>query len=57
LDGASVLALESSRINEKWASHTSPVIPVTAGPHTLAVTLGDGDGMDLIDNVEIKYRK
>jgi len=44
-------------ITETWAGFTSPVVPVTAGIHTLAITLVDGDGMDLIDNVAIKFGK
>lgn len=55
LDGAPVLTVESSQITEKWAPHTSPAVPVAAGTHTLAFTLGDGDGMDLIDNVVLHY--
>ena len=55
LDGKPVLSLDSSQITEKWASYTSPVVPVTAGTHTLGVILGEGDGMDIIDNVVIKY--
>jgi hypothetical protein len=57
LDGVPVLTLESSQITENWAGYTSPVVPVAAGAHTLAITLGEGDGMDLIDNVEVKYCK
>ncbi|MCF7675254.1 MAG: polysaccharide deacetylase family protein [Akkermansiaceae bacterium] len=55
IDGVPVLSLASSQITENWASYTSPVIPVTAGVHTLAITLGEGDGMDLIDNVAINH--
>lgn len=57
LDGVPVFALESSQITEKWASHTSPVFQVAAGLHTLAITLGEGDGMDLIDNVKLVFKK
>ena len=54
LDGKSVLTLEPSQITEKWAHYTSPAILVAAGSHTLAITLGEGDGMDLIDNVTLR---
>ncbi|MDA1005251.1 MAG: hypothetical protein O3A87_02035 [Verrucomicrobia bacterium] len=57
IDGVPVLTLASDQITETWAAYTSPVVPVTAGIHTLAITLGDGDGMDLVDNVAIKYGK
>jgi hypothetical protein len=55
IDGVPVLTLASDQITEQWAGFTSPVFPVKAGLHTLAVTLGEGDGMDLIDNVVIHY--
>jgi hypothetical protein len=55
IDNVPVFALEPSQITEKWASYTSPVFQVAAGIHTIALTLGDGDGMDMIDNVAIKY--
>ena len=54
VDGACVLTLEPAQISEKWAHYTSPAFPVTAGSHTLALTLGEGDGMDLIDNVVLR---
>ncbi len=57
LDGVPVIVLGSSQITEKWSSHVSPVFPVTAAVHTLGIALGDGDGMDLIDNVGIHYCK
>jgi len=57
LDGAPVLTVESSQIAEKWAHYTSPALPVAAGAHTLAFTLGDGDGMDLIDNVALHFSR
>jgi hypothetical protein len=57
LDGAPVLILESSQITERWARYTSPVFPVTAGAHTLGFTLGEGDGMDILDNVAIHFGK
>lgn len=57
LDGAPVLTLAASQITEKWGSFTSPVVPVSAGSHVLALALGDGDGMDLIDNVVLHYSK
>ena len=57
IDNVPVFALEPSQIAETWASYTSPVFPVTAGIHTIAFTLGEGDGMDMIDNVAIKYCK
>ena len=56
IDGAPVFALESSKITERWASYLSPAFPVTAGSHVLAFNLGAGDGMDIIDNVELRYR-
>jgi hypothetical protein len=57
LDDVPVLTLESPQINETWACYTSPVFSVTAGVHTLAVTLGEGDGMDLVDNIALHYIK
>jgi hypothetical protein len=57
IDGAPVLTLEASQITEKWGSYTSPTFAVTSGAHTLAFTIGAGEGMDLIDNVTIKYCK
>jgi alpha-L-fucosidase len=57
IDGAPVLTLEASQITEKWGSYTSPTFAVTSGAHTLAFTIGAGEGMDLIDNVTIKYYK
>lgn len=55
LDGAPVLTLEASQITEKWACFTSPEFPVSAGPHVLGLALGEGEGMDLIDNVVLHY--
>ena len=55
LDGMPVLTLASDQITEQWAGFTSPVFPVTAGSHTLAIALGDGDGLALIDNVVIHH--
>jgi len=57
LDGATVLRLEPTQIAETWANHVSPAFPVTAGVHTLGIVLGDGEGMDIIDNVVLKYGK
>ena len=54
VDATSVLTLEPSQITEKWAHYTSPAFPVTAGSHTLSITLGEGEGMDLIDNVVLR---
>ena len=53
LDEITVMTLESSSITESWSSYKSPAFPVAAGVHTLALTLGEGDGMDLIDNVAL----
>jgi hypothetical protein len=49
-----VFIVEASKISEAWGSYTSPAFAVTAGAHTLAFTVGAGEGMDLIDNVEVK---
>ena len=57
IDGTPVFALEPSKITEKWASFTSPAFPVTAGSHEFAFSLGEGDGMDIIDNVVLKHVK
>jgi hypothetical protein len=57
LDDVPVLTLESSQITEIWARHTSPALAVAGGIHTLAVILGEGDGMDLVDNVVIRHAK
>lgn len=57
LDGVTVFALEPAQITEKWASYTSPAFPVAAGSHTLAITLGEGEGMDIIDNVALGYSR
>jgi hypothetical protein len=55
IDGAPVFVLDSSKITEMWSSYVSPAFPVTAGSHLLALSLGAGDGMDIIDNVELHY--
>lgn len=55
LDGSIVFSLQSTQITEKWASYTSPGFHVTAGLHSFGVVLGEGDGMDIIDNVRIRY--
>lgn len=57
LDGSNVFTIAVPQITEKWASYTSPPFPVSAGPHTFAITLGEGGGMDMIDNVRIHYQK
>ena len=57
IDGLPVFRVEIAQISEKWASYISPAIPVTAGIHVLGITLGDGGGMDFIDNVAIQYVK
>ena len=57
IDGAPVYTVDASRITDAWGSYTSPIFAVTSGAHTLAFTLGAGDGMDLIDNVVINYCK
>ncbi len=55
IDGVPVFALQSSEISEKWASYRSPAFPVSSGPRELAFALGEGDGMDIIDNVVLEY--
>jgi hypothetical protein len=57
LDDIPVLTLESSRISETWSSYTAPAFAVAAGTHIIAVTLGDGDGMDLVDNIALHFIK
>jgi alpha-L-fucosidase len=57
LDGKPVFTLEASKLGEAWGSYVSPVFPVAAGTHTLAFTIGAGEGMDLIDNVAIHHVK
>ena len=57
VDGVAVPTADASRICEGWGSYMSPVFPVRAGTHTLAFTIGAGDGMDLTDNVVIHYSK
>jgi len=54
MDGKPVLTLDASQLSGAWGSYTSPAFAVTAGAHTLAFTVGAGEGMDLIDNVEVK---
>jgi len=54
MDGKPLLTLDASQLSEAWGSYTSPVFAVTAGAHTLAFTIAEGDSMDLIDNVEVK---
>jgi hypothetical protein len=56
VDGVAVPTVDASRICEGWGSYMSPV-PVRAVTHTLAFTIGAGDGMDLIDNAVIHYSK
>ncbi len=57
IDGVPVFTLEPSKITEAWASYTSPVFPVTAGPHVLGFSLGAGEGMDMLDNLALHYQK
>lgn len=57
IDGTPVFTLDPSKITEKWAAHTSPAFPVTAGPHEFAFSLGEGDGMDILDNVVLKHAR
>jgi len=59
VDGAVILDLAPDKLGDAWTSFTSPVFLLTAGSHTLTFTLGkaEGDVMDLIDNVAIKYCK
>ena len=53
IDDKPVLALQASQISDKWHTYTAPAFAVTAGSHTLAFTLGEGESMGLIDNVVI----
>ncbi|MCF7730156.1 MAG: polysaccharide deacetylase family protein [Akkermansiaceae bacterium] len=53
IDGKPVLSLQASQINDKWNTYTAPAFAVAAGAHALAFTLGEGESMDLIDNVVI----
>ena len=57
LDGATVWRLDPTQIAETWANHVSPDFPVTAGIHTLGIAPGEGEGMDMIDNVRLHYGK
>ena len=52
-----VYTVDASQISDAWGIYTSPVFTVAAGAHTLAFTLGEGDGMDMIDNVVIHHGK
>jgi len=49
-----VFTLEAAKLSDAWGSFTTPVIALSAGAHTLAITAGAGDSMDLIDNVAIQ---
>jgi len=55
--GQALITVEPSKLSEAWGSFTSAVFTVTSGAHTLAFTIGEGEGMDLIDNVMIRYCK
>ena len=57
IDGTAVFTIDVPRITEKWASYTSPAFPVTPGPHSFAITLGEGGGMDMVDNIALHYQK
>jgi hypothetical protein len=59
VDGVVILDLAPDKLGKEWASFTSPVFALTKGTHALTFTLGkaEGDVMDLIDNVAIKYNK
>jgi hypothetical protein len=57
IDGKAVFTLEAAKLSDAWGSFTTPVIPLTAGAHTLAFTAGAGDSMDLIDNIAIHCAK
>ena len=57
IDGKAVFTLEAAKLSDAWGSFTTPVFPLTAGAHTLAITAGAGDSMDLIDNVAIHFAK
>jgi len=59
IDETPVLKLEAEKIGNDWGTFTTHAFALTAGAHTLAFVLGkaEGDAMDLLDNVRIKYEK
>ena len=57
IDSHPVFTLEPAKITEAWASYTSPAFPVTPGTHTLAISLGQGEGMDMLDNISLHLTK
>ena len=57
IDGVPVSTVEIAQISEKWASYSSPEIPIKAGTHVMGIILGEGDGMDLVDNVALRFAK
>lgn len=55
LDGVAVFTLKPMQITEAWSRYRSAEFTVTSGKHTLAFVLGEGGGMDIIDNVVLSY--
>ena len=69
LDGRVLLTLESVTVHDgrdkkAWKRYTSPAFTVTAGPHTIGFSNGDGRnesnyglrGANFIDNVAINHQ-
>ncbi len=52
IDGVNVLEISTEQLTERWSHYTSPIVPIKAGTHQIAITIGTG-GMDMIDNVAI----
>jgi len=57
IDGEAIFRVKSSEITEKWGRYQSPPFKVSAGLHRFGVVLGEGDGMDLIDDLVLEFRK
>ena len=57
IDGEAIFTVKSSEIIEKWGRYQSPPFKVSAGLHRFGVVLGEGDGMDLIDDLVLEFRK
>jgi len=57
IDEAPVLTVDGGKIGDVWSRCSSEPFAVVAGAHTLAFTNGEGEGMNLIDNVQIHYCK
>jgi peptidoglycan/xylan/chitin deacetylase (PgdA/CDA1 family) len=51
-----VIALTPAQISEEWTHQTSPPFHVSDGVHRIAFTLGEGGGMDFMDNVRLQLR-